>query len=107
MLFIRRLPTWAEYLAFSPDGSCLGPFCTVPGRRPPPPPLLRPRDQRVTSIAFSPPGAQLLAVCRGDAPLASADRFDFTLRRFDVARRVAVGPPVPIGMAVAFGEREA
>jgi WD40 repeat protein len=82
-------------------------FWNVAGQRPLPPQLLLPRDQRVTSIAFSPTGSQLLTVCRPDAGLASAGRFEFTLRRFDVARRAPVGPPVPIGTAVAFGEREA
>ena len=82
-------------------------FWNVTGPRRLPPQLLMPRDQRVTSIAFSPTGAQLLTVCRPDAGLASAGRFEFTLCRFDVARRAPVGPPAPIGMAVAFGEREA
>jgi WD40 repeat protein len=82
-------------------------FRNVTGPRSLPPPLLMPHNQRATSIAFSPTGTQLLAVCRGDAPLAAAGRFEFALRRFDVARRTQVATPIPIGTAVAFGEREA
>src|SRR5262249_16435148 len=111
-------------LAFSPDRETLAmafaegqtsdrstfgvQFWNVPRQRPLPPPMVMPRDQRVTSIAFSPTGTQILAICRGNVPLAWVGRFEFTLRRFDVARRTPVGPPIPIGgMAVAFGEREA